>query len=88
MRERVRERVISSHSALIEILFRFYPSVAKKIAYDIIHAELHDQEYDEEDAKSWSLVLADKIRDALRSKLLSPSHMNKLYFRKYEYPKI
>lgn len=48
--------------------YRFYPSVAKKIAYDIIHAELHDQEYDEEDAKTWSTALADKIRDALRSK--------------------
>lgn len=50
---------------------RFYPSVAKKIAYDIVHNELHDQEYDEEDAKNWSLVLSDKIRDALRSNLFN-----------------
>jgi hypothetical protein len=52
------------------MVFRFYPSIAKKIAYDIIQAELQEQEYDEEDAKGWSLVLSDKIRDALRSKSL------------------
>mmetsp|Transcript_11833 Transcript_11833/g.12203 ORF Transcript_11833/g.12203 Transcript_11833/m.12203 type:complete len:135 (-) Transcript_11833:140-544(-) len=53
---------------------RFYPSVAKKIAYDIVHNELHDQEYDEEDAKNWSLVLSDKIRDALRKNMTIPRY--------------
>jgi hypothetical protein len=80
--------------SLIPKILRFYPSVAKKIAYDIIHAELHDQEYDEEDAKSWSLVLADKIRDALRSNRLNLiCSLNFFYLltfvdREYEYPKI
>ncbi len=72
--------------------FRFYPSVAKKIAYDIAHAELHDQDYDEEDAKNWSLVLSDKIRDALRSKRGRGRDWflwtNFFLYRKYEHSKI
>jgi hypothetical protein len=51
--------------------FRFYPSVAKKIAEEIVNAELNEMEYDEEDAKGWALTIGDKVRDALRSNILS-----------------
>jgi hypothetical protein len=45
--------------------------VAKKIAYDVVQAELHEQEYEEEDAKTWSLVIGDKVRDAVKSTCFS-----------------
>ena len=57
------------------IRYRFYPSVAKKIAEEVVNAELHDMEYDEEDAKAWSLSIGDKVRDALRSMVLSIESM-------------
>ena len=51
------------------ILVRFYPSQARVIGEKIVEEELRDQEFDEEDAKNWSLVICDKIRDAVISKL-------------------
>mmetsp|Transcript_24762 Transcript_24762/g.36523 ORF Transcript_24762/g.36523 Transcript_24762/m.36523 type:complete len:135 (-) Transcript_24762:141-545(-) len=53
---------------------RFYPSVAKKIAEEIVQAELNDQEYDEEDAKTWSLIIGDKIRDAVKKNMNIPRY--------------
>eukprot|EP00341_Mesodinium_pulex_P015532 CAMPEP_0116925832 /NCGR_PEP_ID=MMETSP0467-20121206/24355_1 /TAXON_ID=283647 /ORGANISM="Mesodinium pulex, Strain SPMC105" /LENGTH=134 /DNA_ID=CAMNT_0004604955 /DNA_START=31 /DNA_END=435 /DNA_ORIENTATION=+ len=53
---------------------RFYPSVAKKIAEEVVNAELHDMEYDEEDAKAWSLSIGDKVRDALRKNMTIPRY--------------
>jgi hypothetical protein len=44
---------------------RFYPSVAKKIADEILDEELNDQVYDEEEAKIWSLNVSDKVREAI-----------------------
>lgn len=53
--------------ALRHNIFRFYPSQAKAIAESIVVEELRDQEYEEEDAKAWSLSIADKIREAIKS---------------------
>jgi hypothetical protein len=47
---------------------KFYPSIARKIAEKIVKAELDGQEYDEEDAKAWTLSIGDKVRDAVKSK--------------------
>ena len=44
--------------------------MAKKIAEEVVNAELQaEEEYDEEDAKMWSLTIGDKVRDAIKSKL-------------------
>lgn len=44
---------------------RFYPSTAKAIADKIIADELSDVKYDEDEAKTWSLSISDKIREAV-----------------------
>ena len=45
---------------------RFYPSQAKKLAQEIVESELNGQEFDEEDARMWSLNIGDKVRDAVK----------------------
>jgi hypothetical protein len=45
---------------------RFYPSVAKGIADQILQEELGGQAYDEEDSKNWCYLISDKIRAAVR----------------------
>ena len=47
---------------------RFYPSQAKKLATDIVEAELNGQEFEEDDAKLWSLSIGDKVRDSVKGK--------------------
>lgn len=44
---------------------RFYPSTAKVIGDKIIADELSDVKYDEDEAKTWSLNISDKIREAV-----------------------
>lgn len=44
---------------------RFYPSTAKAIADKIIADELSDVKYDEDEAKTWSLSISDKVREAV-----------------------
>ena len=46
-------------------MHRFYPSIAKTLADKIIVEELKGQVYDEEEAKSWSLAISDKIRETV-----------------------
>lgn len=48
---------------------RFYPSKAKAIADKIIADELNDAVYDEEDAKNWSIIISDKIRESVNESL-------------------
>lgn len=48
---------------------RFYPSTAKAIADKIIADELSDVKYDEDEAKTWSLSISDKVREAVTDKL-------------------
>lgn len=45
----------------------FYPSQAKAIAEKCVKAELTGKEYDEEDAKEWSLNIADAIREQAKT---------------------
>lgn len=47
---------------------RFYPSQAKKIAQDIVEAELNGQEFEEDDVKAWTLSIGDKVRDSVKGK--------------------
>jgi hypothetical protein len=47
---------------------RFYPSVAKKIADEILDEDLNDQVYDEEETKIWSLNISDKVRETIYGK--------------------
>ena len=44
----------------------FYPSQAKKLAQEVVEAELNGQEFDEDDAKAWSLSIGDKVRDSVK----------------------
>ncbi len=44
---------------------RFYPSKAKVIADKIIADELNGVSYEEDDAKTWSLNISDKVREAV-----------------------
>eukprot|EP01038_Epipyxis_sp_PR26KG_P007800 gene7800-10595_t len=48
---------------------RFYQSKAKAIGDKIIADELTNANYDEEEAKIWSLNISDKIREALHESL-------------------
>lgn len=47
---------------------KFYPSKARAIAQRVIAEELASQTYDEEEARTWSLNISDKVRDAVKSK--------------------
>jgi len=51
------------------LISRFYPSMAKEIADNILKDELNGQVYDEEDAKNLSLNISDRIREAVYGKL-------------------
>ena len=53
---------------------RFYPSQAKKLADSILETELANQEYDEEDAKDWSVNISDKVREAITKELNLPRY--------------
>lgn len=53
---------------------RFYPSQAKKLADSILETELANQEYDEEDAKDWSVNISDKVREAVTKELNLPRY--------------
>lgn len=44
---------------------RFFPSKAKAIADKIISDELNGSVYDEEDAKTWSINISDRVREAV-----------------------
>lgn len=48
---------------------RFYPSKAKTIAEKILNDELRGSEYNEDDAKIWSLNISDKVREAIYESL-------------------
>jgi hypothetical protein len=50
---------------------RFYPSAAKTIADKILAEELNGQVFDEEEAKTWSLNISDKVREAVHGR---PDH--------------
>lgn len=45
---------------------RFYPSQANKIAQAIVEGELNGQDFEEDDAKAWTLSIGDKVRDAVK----------------------
>ena len=47
----------------------FYPSVAKKIADEIIAEELKGCEFDDEESKIWSTAISDRIREAVGASL-------------------
>ena len=47
---------------------RFYPSKAKEIADKIIEEELNGAVYDDQDAKSWSVIISDKVREKVTGK--------------------
>lgn len=53
---------------------KFYPSQAKKIADRVIHEELDEKEYDEEDAKDWCLNICDKIKAAVKTECNVPRY--------------
>eukprot|EP00611_Tribonema_gayanum_P011634 TRINITY_DN21946_c0_g1_i1.p1 TRINITY_DN21946_c0_g1~~TRINITY_DN21946_c0_g1_i1.p1 ORF type:complete len:133 (-),score=32.29 TRINITY_DN21946_c0_g1_i1:17-415(-) len=44
----------------------FYPAKAKAISEKIVKAELGGKEYDEQEAKEWSLNIADAIREQIK----------------------
>ncbi|CAM9824785.1 unnamed protein product [Pylaiella littoralis] len=46
---------------------KFYPSEVKAVAEKAVHAELQDKEYDGEEAKEWSLNIADTIREGVKT---------------------
>jgi hypothetical protein len=48
---------------------RFYPSRAKAIAEKVAAAEIGEQQYNDEDAKIWSLNISDKVREELAASL-------------------
>lgn len=53
---------------------KFYPSKAKIIAERIMSEELNGLEYDDADAKHWSLNISDKVREAVTGNFIkSPS---------------
>ena len=52
----------------------FYPSQAKALADEVLKAELNNQEFDEDDAKEWSVQISDKVREAVTSKLNLPRY--------------
>jgi hypothetical protein len=41
---------------------RFYPSEARRIAEKVIKEELTGKDYDEDDAKEWSLNIAERVK--------------------------
>ncbi|CAM9245675.1 unnamed protein product [Discosporangium mesarthrocarpum] len=45
---------------------KFYPSEVKAIAEKAVGMELCEKEYNSEDAKEWSLNIADTIREAVK----------------------
>ena len=53
---------------------RFYPSQAKALADKVIATELANQEYDEDDAKEWSVAISDKVREAVTANLNLPRY--------------
>ncbi|CAB1101664.1 unnamed protein product [Ectocarpus sp. CCAP 1310/34] len=46
---------------------KFYPSEVKAVAEKAVEAELQDKEYDGEEAKEWSLNIADTIREGVKT---------------------
>ena len=48
---------------IISLSGRFYPSDAKAISDAVIVEVLNGQEYDEEEAKTWSMDISDRIRE-------------------------
>ncbi|CAN0375688.1 unnamed protein product, partial [Laminaria digitata] len=46
---------------------KFYPSEVKAIAQKTVQAELQDKEYEGEEAKEWSLNIADTIREGVKA---------------------
>ncbi|CAM9140003.1 unnamed protein product [Ascophyllum nodosum] len=46
---------------------KFYPSEVKAIAEKAVRGELQDKEYDVEEAKEWSLNIADMIREGIKT---------------------
>jgi hypothetical protein len=53
----------------MHINYRFYPSQARAVAEKVISEELKDAVYDEDDAKDWSVLISDKVRDAVVGKI-------------------
>ena len=47
---------------------------AKAIADKVIATELANQEYDEDDAKEWSVAISDKVREAVTANLNLPRY--------------
>jgi hypothetical protein len=45
---------------------RFYPSEARKVAEQILAEELNGKEYDEDDAKEWSLTIAERVKAGVK----------------------
>eukprot|EP00904_Undaria_pinnatifida_P013628 jgi/Undpi1/9396/HiC_scaffold_27.g11853.m1 len=46
---------------------KFYPSEVKAIAQKAVQAELQDKQYEGEEAKEWSLNIADTIREGVKT---------------------
>ncbi len=59
---------------------RFYPSKAKEIADKIIEEELHGAVYDDTEAKAWSVIISDKVREKVTGRLMKKFlHRQNLY---------
>ena len=56
-----------------DTIHRFYPSEARTLAEKIITKELTGKEFDEDEAKEWSLNIADRIKAGVRGKLFCDS---------------
>lgn len=75
----VRRRYISPLLAfgwidpILHVLLHFLITL-QTLADEILKAELTNQEYDEDDAKEWSVAISDKVREAVTSKLHVPRY--------------
>lgn len=58
-------------------LIRFYPSKAKEIADKIIEEELHGAVYDDTEAKAWSVIISDKVREKVTGRVTNASYTHR-----------
>eukprot|EP00952_Eustigmatos_sp_NYUAD-ZCMA_P002605 11438-Eustigmatos_ZCMA.PRE.1 len=51
---------------------KFYPSQARKVAEQIMAEELTGKEYDEDDAREWSLIIAERVKAGVKGEISQP----------------
>jgi len=52
----------------------FYPSEVKRIANEVLDAELGDKEYDEDLSKEWIVAICDKIKERVKAECNIPRY--------------